>query len=116
MECQILGRADPLFPLCLARSGFHLYASEYPAAPRGKGILADPLIGEINLARQRPSLGRKHFVRKNDRAYGAARSLWQRLYYQFCQASTPNGPPKRSPDEFLTAGSKWPLVICIVGV
>src|SRR5205823_7645229 len=66
-----------------------LSTSEYPAAPRGKGISADNVIG--------------------DRGYRAARVLWQRLYYQFCQASTP-------PNEFLTAGSKWLLVICIVGV
>jgi hypothetical protein len=29
---------------------------------------------------------------------------------------TPNGPSRRSPGEFLTTGSKWLLVICIVGV
>jgi len=74
----------------LAWLGFSpLSTSEYPAAPRGKGISADNVIG--------------------DDVYGAARALWQRLYYQFCQAGT-------SPNEFLTAGSKWLLVICIVGV
>src|SRR5439155_23655236 len=44
-----------------------LSASEYPAAPRGKGISADNVIAEMNLARQNPALGRKHCVRKNDR-------------------------------------------------
>jgi uncharacterized protein YkwD len=37
--------------------GFSLLsASEYPAAPKGEGVAADAVIGEMNLARQNPAL------------------------------------------------------------
>jgi hypothetical protein len=59
----------------------------------------------MNLARQNPALYATYIDALRSRFDGISVVL-----------PTPNGPPRRSPDEFLTTGGKWLLVICIVGV